>query len=302
MDRITAAKVLLKTVERGSASAAAEELGMSRAMASRYIASIEEWSGTRLLHRTTRQLSLTSAGERVLELCKEMARVADAVTEVAVHSDTPHGLLRVTAPGILAEAQLISLFSEFAVQYPRIKIDLQISDRSVDLVQDRIDVAIRIANHLDPSLIAKRLGQCPSRLYASVKYLKDHGEPASLEDLKAHRCLTYTHLGGAEWVLRRGESEVTIPVSGSFQTNEALALRRATLSGLGIAMLPRFSADNEVLAGRLAVVLPEWEPTSLGIHALYVSRRHLPMAARALIDFLSEKLENSFHLGSDVTA
>ena len=112
MDRIIAAKVLLKTIERGSASGAAEELGMSRAMASRYIASMEDWSGTRLLHRTTRQLSLTSAGERVLELCKEIVRVADAVTEVAEHADTPHGLLRVTAPGILAEAQLVPLLSE----------------------------------------------------------------------------------------------------------------------------------------------------------------------------------------------
>ena len=303
MDRITAAKVLLETVERGSASAAAEELGMSRAMASRYIASIENWSGTRLLHRTTRQLSLTSAGERVLELCREMVRAADAVTEVADHSDAPDGLLRVTAPSILAEAQLIPLFSQFAVRYPRIRIDLQISDRSVDLVQDRIDIAIRIANHLDPSLTAKRLGHCPSLLYASRDYLTASGEPASPDDLKAHRCLTYTHLGGVEWRLKKkDEAEVTLVVSGGFQTNDALALRRAALSGLGIAMLPRFAADEEVRAGKLAVVLPEWEPKSLGIHALYVSRQRLPMAARVLIDFLSEKIGNSPLLGSEVAS
>ncbi|WFU03980.1 LysR family transcriptional regulator [Rhizobium sp. CB3171] len=302
MDRITAAVVLLKTVERGSASAAAEELRMSRAMASRYIASIEEWSGTRLLHRTTRRLSLTSAGERVLELCREMVRVADAVTEVAVHSDTPHGLLRVTAPSILAEAQLIPHFSEFATKYPRIKIDLQISDRSVDLVQDRIDIAIRIANHLDPSLTAKRLGHCPSRLYASKDYLAACGEPASPENLIAHRCLTYAHLGGSEWVLNKDEGEVTVAVSGGFQTNDALALQRAALSGLGIAMLPCFAADEEVRAGKLAVVLPDWKPRSLGIHALYVSRKHLPTAARALIDFLSEKLGSSPRLGSAITS
>ncbi|OWW00229.1 LysR family transcriptional regulator [Rhizobium sp. R693] len=287
MDRIIAAKVLLKTVERGSASGAAEELGMSRAMASRYIASMEDWSGTRLLHRTTRQLSLTSAGERVIELCREMVRVADAVTEVAGHANAPHGLLRVTAPGILAETQLIPLLSEFADNYPRIKIDLQISDRPVDLVQDRIDVAIRIANQLDSSLIAKRLGRCPSRLYASPQYLEKEGTPNAPEDLKDQKCLTYTHLGGAEWILKKGEAQVVVPVGGGFQTNDALALRRATVSGLGIAMLPCFAADQEVQAGKLVVVLPEWKPITLGIHALYVSRRHLPMAARALIDFLA---------------
>ncbi|MDR6818086.1 DNA-binding transcriptional LysR family regulator [Neorhizobium sp. 2083] len=283
----------MKTIERGSASGAAEELGMSRAMASRYIASMEDWSGTRLLHRTTRQLSLTSAGERVLELCKEIVRVADAVTEVAEHADTPHGLLRVTAPGILAEAQLVPLLSEFADAYPRIKVDLQVSDRAVDLVQDRIDVAIRIANHLDPSLIAKRLGQCPSRLYASPGYLKEFGTPSGPEDLDDHRCLTYTRLGGAEWSLKNLETQVVVTVGGAFQTNDAVALRRAALSGLGIAMLPCFAADREVDAGRLAVVLPGWEPSTLGIYALYVSRRHLPMAARALIDFLAARLPDA---------
>ena len=292
MDRVVAAQVLLKTVERGSASAAAQELGMSRAMASRYIASMEDWSGTRLLHRTTRQLSLTSAGERVLELCREIVRVADAVTEVASHADTPHGLLRVTAPSILAEAQLIPLLAKFADLYPRIKIDLQISDRTVDLVQDRIDVAIRIANHLDPSLIARRLGQCPSRLYASPRYLREYGAPARPEDLSAHRCLTYTHLGGTEWTLKNHEAQLVVPVLGGFQTNDAVALKRAALSDLGIAMLPRFAADPEMQANKLAVVLPDWEPNTLGIHALYVSRKHLPMAARALIDFLATRLRD----------
>lgn len=301
MDRVTAARVLLETVTRGSASAAAEELGMSRAMASRYIASMEEWSGTRLLHRTTRQLSLTSGGERVLELCKEIVRVADAITEVAVHSDTPQGLLRVTAPSVLAEAQLIPLIPDFSARYPRIKIDLQISDRSVDLVQDRIDIAIRIANHLDPSLTAKRLGHCPSALYASKEYLSAFHPPAGPEELKAHRCLTYTHLGGAEWVLKKKESNITVAVSSSFQTNDALALRRAALCGLGIAMLPRFAADEAVRAGLLVVVLPGWEPISLGIHAVYVSRRHMPMAGRAMIDFLSEKLGSVSRLGSEST-
>ncbi|MGH2341532.1 LysR family transcriptional regulator [Segnochrobactraceae bacterium EtOH-i3] len=292
MDRITAARVLIETVERGSATAAAEALDMSRAMASRYIASIEDWSGTRLLHRTTRQLSLTSAGERVLELCKDMVRIADAVSDVAADAATPRGRLRVTAPSILAEALLISLLADFAKAYQHIKIDLLISDRPVDLVQDRIDVAIRIANSLDPSLIAKRLGSCPSGLYAAPTYLTAHGQPGDVDDLKGHQCLTYANLGGAEWVLENGRTKSVIQVSGGFQTNDALALRRAAISAMGIAMLPRFSAETDVAEGRLRRVLEEWQPESMGIHALYVSRHHLPTAARVLIDFLSGRMNH----------
>ncbi len=290
MDRITAARVFIETVERGSAMAAAEALDMSRAMASRYIASIENWSGTRLLHRTTRRLSLTSAGERVLELCKEMVRIADTVSEVAADAATPRGRLRVTAPTILADALLIPLLAEFARDYPRIKVDVLISDRPVDLVQDRIDVAIRIANNLDPSLIAKRLGTCHSQLYAAPAYLHARGRPVSVDDLRAHHCLTYTNLGGAEWRLQDGHTQVSIPVTGSFETNDTVALRRAAITGMGIATLPRFAADQDVQDGRLETVLLEWQPETLGIHALYVSRRHLPMAARVLIDFLDQRI------------
>jgi len=290
MDRITAARVLIETVERGSATAAAEALNMSRAMASRYIASIEDWSGTRLLHRTTRKLSLTSAGERVLELCRDMVRIADAVSEVATDADMPRGRLRLTASSILAADLLIPLLPDFAKDYPHIKLELLISDRPVDLVQDRIDVAIRIANHLDPSLIAKRLGACPSQLYAAPMYLQAHGRPASVEDLSQHHCLTYTNLGGTEWTLRNEKSQAVVTVSGNFRTNDALALHRAALAGMGVAMLPRFAAEQDVKDGKLETVLAEWRPETLGIHALYVSRRHLPMAARMLIDFLTQHI------------
>lgn len=290
MDRITAARVFIETVERGSATAAAEALEMSRAMASRYIASIEDWSGTRLLHRTTRRLSLTSAGERVLELCREMVRIADTVTAVAADTATPSGRLRVTAPSILAEALLVRLLAEFAGVFPRVKVDLLISDRPVDLVQDRIDVAIRIANSLDPSLIARRLGDCPSGLYAAPAYLCVRGQPTSVDDLREHQCLTYANLGGDKWTLGDGRSKAAIQVGGIFQTNDALALRRAAIAGMGIAMLPRFAAEQDVRDGRLETVLTEWQPEILGIHALYVSRRHLPLAARVLIDFLGKNI------------
>ncbi len=290
MDRITAARVLIETVERGSATAAAEALDMSRAMASRYIASIENWSGTRLLHRTTRRLSLTSAGENVLELCREIVRIADAVSEVATEADIPRGRLRITASSILAAHLLIPMLPDFARAYPHISVDLLISDRPVDLVQDRIDVAIRIANHLDPSLIAKRLGSCPSELYAAPLYLQAHGRPTSVSDLSHHHCLTYTNFGSTEWTLWNETSQAVVAVNGHFQTNDALAVHRAALAGMGIAMLPQFAAAQDVKEGKLETVLAGWRPETLGIHALYVSRRHLPMAARVLIDFLTQHM------------
>lgn len=290
MDRITASRVFIETVERGSATAAADALDMSRAMASRYIASIEDWSGTRLLHRTTRRLSLTSAGERVLELCKEMVRIADTVSEVAADAATPSGRLRVAAPTVLADALLIPLLAAFAQDYPRIKVDVLISDRPVDLVQDRIDVAIRIANTLDAGLIAKRLGSCHSQLYAAPAYLAAHGRPLGVDDLKGHQCLTYSNFGGAKWVLHHGSNQVTVPVAGNFETNDTMALRRAAIAGMGIAMLPRFAAEQEVRDGKLEPLLAAWEPETLGIHALYASRHHLPMAARVLIDFLAQRI------------
>lgn len=290
MDRITAARVLIETVERGSASAAADALNMSRAMASRYIASIEEWSGTRLLHRTTRRLSLTTAGERVLDLCREMVRLADRVADASTDHDTPRGRLRLTTSSVMAETVLVPLLAQFAHAYPHTTLELFISDRSVDLVQDRIDVAIRIANNLEPSLIARRLGTCPSRLYASPEYVKHSGAPQDIDDLKRHECLTYTNLGGAEWVLQKGEITTRVKVSGRFQTNDALALRRAAISGMGIAILPRLVADRDVADGHLQMVLPDWEPEELGMYALYASRNHLPAAARALIDFLAARM------------
>lgn len=292
MDRITAARVFVETVDRGSTAAAATALGMSRAMASRYLGALEDWTGTRLLHRTTRRLSLTSAGESVLELSREMIGLADSIEVIAAQSETPHGLLRIAAPTILAEARLVDLLGAFLTRYPRLSIELQATDRTVDLVEDRIDVAVRIAGQLDPMLITRRLGSCASILCASPKYLRQHRPPAHPNDLSGHLCLTYTQFGQSEWRLSRDAERVAVSVSGQFRTNDTLALRRGALSGLGIAMLPVFAVAPHVSSGELEIVLPGWEPEAMPINALYASRRHLTVAARAFIDFLVERLSH----------
>lgn len=290
MDRVIAAQVFVETVERGSATAAADALGMSRAMASRYLSALEDWTGTRLLHRTTRRLSLTSAGERVLELSREMVRVAANLSAAAGEADSPQGLLRVAAPTILTEGRLTPLLAEFLRLHPRLSIDLRASDRPVDLVEDRIDVAIRIGSQLDPNSIARKLGETRSVLCASPRYLDERGTPSHPGELPAHSCLTYTNFGAAEWHLHAGKDSVRVKVEGPFRTNETLALRRAALAGIGIAMLPRVAVADHLAEGRLCAVLPRWEPHPHPIHALYLSRVHLPAAARALIDYLAGQI------------
>ena len=291
MDRLTSARVFVETVERGNASSAAKALGMSRAMASRYLSALEDWTGTRLLHRTTRRLSVTSAGERVLELSREIVRLASTMESVAQERESPQGMLRVAAPTIFTEEQLAPLIAEFLATHPRVSIDLRASDRAVDLVEDRIDVAIRIGAQVDPGVIARKLGECRSALYASPKYLTARGTPARPEDLESHECLTFTNFGASNWELQhRSGRTASVKATGRFRTNEAIALRRATLASLGIAMLPTFATRTLVKTKALQLVLKSWEPRPLPINALYLSRTHLPSAARAFIDYLAERL------------
>jgi DNA-binding transcriptional LysR family regulator len=291
MDRLIASEVLLETVARGSISAAAEHLKMSRAMASRYIGMMEEWAGARLLHRTTRKLSLTPAGEQILPVCRAMLTLANDVASIGNESgEMPKGLLRIAASAIFAEYCLVDMLMEFLQVNRAISIDLQILDRKVNLAEDGIDLAIRVTSALDPNLIARKLGECPSVLCASPSYLKARGVPAHVRDLTAHDCLIYAEFGRSPWRFKAPGEDIVVPVRGSFSTNEALILMRAALSGVGIAMLPRFAVKQAIDDGKLIQILPEFEAEHLSVFAVYLSRQHMPQSLRALIDFLLDNL------------
>lgn len=291
MDRITAAKVLLETVARGSISAAAAHLDMSRAMATRYIASMEEWAEARLLHRTTRKLSLTAAGEQVLPICRSLVALSDDVRTVGVEAERePKGLLRITASSIFAEYCLTDALMAFLQRHPAVSIDLQIVDRMTNLAEDGIDLAIRVTNELDPSVIAKKLGEVCSFICASPAYLERHGWPNDIRDLAAHNCLTYAYYGRSIWHFDSGGENTMVPVTGCFSTNEASIVVRAAMSGTGIAMLPHFAVEAALRDGRLVRLFPAAEIKPLGIYAVYLSRQRMPTALRALIDFLSTHL------------
>ncbi|MBH9349989.1 LysR family transcriptional regulator [Pseudomonas aeruginosa] len=296
MDRLTATRVFVEVIDSGSQTAAAERLDMSRAMVSRYLAELEEWVGARLLHRSTRRLSLTDAGAELLPQCREMLAVADAMQATGqTRRDSPRGTLRITSSLSFAQAWLTRAAAAFVERYPGTAIDLQVNSQVVNLVEERIDLALRIANQLDPNLIARRLGECRSVICAAPDYLRRHGTPRRPEDLALHNCLTYSYFGRSLWQFERDGEPTSVPVGGSLSANESTVLLEAAAAGAGISQQPLYSAAPLIRSGRLVALLPEWSPQVLGIHAVYASRRQMPPARRARLDFLVERMAADPH-------
>ena len=288
MDRIVAAEVFVAIVERGSLIGAANALDMSRAMVTRYLAQMETWAGARLLHRTTRKLGLTSAGEATLARCREIRALAEQMPMVAdPQTDEPRGMLRIACSQSLGQQMLAPALADYLQRYPRTAVDLQIANQTVNLVEERIDLAIRITNHLDPNLIARPLANCPSVVCASPEYLGARGKPRRAEDLALHNCLTYSYFGKSLWVFDYEGEPLNIPVSGNLSANESTVLLEAAVHGVGITMQPVFAAAPLIAAGKLVSLLPLYRPQDMGIHAVYTSRQHLPATLRTMLDFLA---------------
>ena len=293
MDRITAMRVYVETAERGSLSAAALQTGMSRAMASRYLASIEQWAGARLMHRSTRRLSLTAAGQRMLSLCREMLAVSALVDRLAAESeDEPQGQLRITASSIFSQTQLAPAIMDFLARYPKASVDLQALDRTVNLIEERIDLAIRITAELEPNLIARRIGTCRSAICAAPAYLRAREVPRQACDLASHNCLSYAYFSQSLWQFMHQGEMVAVPVHGNFSTNDSATLLRAALAGGGIVMLPTFAIEEDLRTGRLVQLLSDHEVADMGIHGVYTSRQHQSALMRTMIDFLAQRFDD----------
>jgi len=290
MDRLTATRVFVTVVEHGSLTQASERLNMSTAMVSRYLAAMEAWLGARLLHRTTRRISLTEAGAAALVSCRQLLDLAEDVKHQAGEvSRVPAGRLRITSSASFAEAQLAPALADFQRMHPQVTFALIVADRSVDLAAERIDLAVRITNSLEPTMIARPLASCRSVLCAAPGYLRAQGEPGTIEGLRSHHCITHAIVGAAQFRFRRKGELVEVPVSERLSTNDTAVLRRAVLEGGGIGILPTYFVGEDLRQGRLVRVLPELEPEALGIHAIFLSRQHLPLALRLLVEFLAER-------------
>lgn len=290
MDRLTAMQVFVEVARSGSFSATADKLEMSRAMVTRYVGELEQWLGARLLQRTTRSVTLTDAGEHCLRRSQQMLALKDDVEqETSSHDAALRGQLRITCSVSFAYAQLAAAVVDFLKRYPQLKIDLNASEGALNLVEARIDLAIRISAEPDPTLIGRVLAPCTSVLVASPAYLAAQGVPQAPADLAAHRCLSFANFGKSTWTLRRGDERSQVSVGGHLSANEATALLRAALAGGGIALQPTYLVNPHLADGSLQVVLPDWTLPEMAIHALYPSRKHLSPAVRALLDFLAER-------------
>lgn len=290
MDRVTAAKVFIDVAESRSFSRTADRLNMSRPMVTRYIEAMEDWLKIRLLHRTTRKISLTSAGEACLKDVELWLEQADKITSLANSNEELSGLVRITSSMSFGFSQLMPAIQEFMAQHPKVRIDIDLEDSTADLTEKSIDLAIRIASNPDPSLIGKPIAVCESVLVASPAYLEKSlqtiGEIHHPQDLVKHACLGYKNFERHIWHVSQGEQFESVTVDCRLSINEATALLHATLNGMGVCLQPTYLVNRYIDDGSLCHVLPEWKPKDLTIYALYSSRKHLSPNVRALIDYL----------------
>jgi DNA-binding transcriptional LysR family regulator len=290
MDRLTALRVFVDVAERGSLSRSAEHLDMSLSMVSRHVAAVEAWLGTRLLHRTTRRISLTEAGQDALGRCRHLLEMSGELEGVVgSRRREATGRLRISSSPSFAHAQLTAAVLTFQREHPQVEVELVVGDRPVDLVEERIDLTVRITNTLDDQLVARKLATCRSVLCASPAYVERHGAPEVPADLARHRCITHNYGNRSEYRLRSSDALVAVQVKGSLSSNETAVLRQAALAGAGIAMLPTYYVADDLQRGALVPLLPAHEPEALGVHAVYLSRRFQPLALRLLVEWLAER-------------
>lgn len=290
MDRITAARVFVEIIDQGSMIAAAEQLDMSRSKVTRYLSELELWANARLLHRSTRRLSLTDAGEQVLAQCRELLRVADNIPLSEQNKGMAvRGHLRISCAHYAAEHILLPMLPDYQRLYPEVSLELQINNATVDLVEQRVDLAIRIAADLDPNLIARKLGECPSVLCASPGYLKQHGTPATLTELQQHQCLIYSHFDRHNiWRFQHKEEQRSQAVGGDLISSDSNILLKAAIRDMGISYQPLADAKPYLQSGQLIQILPEYQPITMNIYAVYHSRKQMPAALRLLLDAITE--------------
>jgi DNA-binding transcriptional LysR family regulator len=286
MDRILWMSTFARVVETGSFSAVARELRTGQPNVSRHIAALERHLGTRLLHRSTRKLTLTPEGERYYS---DARRVLDSLAEAESNArgeDRPRGLLRVSCPTLLGRTHVSPHLKTLFDLYPELAIDLQVSDRFIDLIEEGVDLAIRIGTLRDSALKARRVGLAERVCVASAEYLAARGIPTSPEELKGHDCIVYTLSPSAGvWQFRDRE----VKVRGRLQVNTPDGVRAGVLDGLGIAYAPGWLFDDAIRDGRAMALLSDQGAPPVPIHLVYAANRLMPKRARVFADFISER-------------
>ena len=290
MDKFLEMQTFVKVVEGRSFVNGAEALGMSKAAVSRYVGDLEARLGIRLLHRTTRRLSLTEEGQLFYSRCKELlASVEEAEGEVTARHVSASGLIRVNAPVTLGIRHLAPLWGEFMGLHPAVTFDITLLDRVVDIVAEGYDLAIRIAVLPSSSLISRKLSTSRLVLCASPQYLQKRGTPRHPAELAAHTTISYSYLSTKdEWQFDGPEGTISIRTHPRIHTNSGETCRAAALAHQGIVLQPTFLVGEDLARGRLVELMPEYRSIEFGIYAVYPTRKHVPTKVRVLIDFLLE--------------
>jgi DNA-binding transcriptional LysR family regulator len=287
--------------QQGSFTAAAQRLAVSKAAMSARIAELERAAGLPLVRRTTRSVRLTEAGQQLVDATRSaFAQIEQSFAGVRDLAATPRGVLRITAPVAFSRQQLVPRLPAFLREHPEVRIELDLSDRLVPLAQEGFDLAIRHSAAPPDTHVAWTLCATRSLLVATRAYLRRRGAPGEPGDLSEHDCLHYLRPGEtATWTFERGKPRqaVTVPVKGGFSANNSEALREAALGGLGIALLPDFSAQSGLQSGKLVPVLPDWRPVGSFAEQLYAIRPYspyVPRAVQAFVAYLREALKDGF--------
>lgn len=289
MDRFLEMQTFNAVVDAGSFVKAADALAMSKAAVSRYVVDMESRLGVRLLHRTTRRLSLTDEGQIFYVRSKELlAELAEAEDEITSRRDAASGVLRINAPFTFGVLHLAPLWGAFRAQHPKVQLDVTLADRLVDLVEEGYDVAIRIASLENSTLVSKRLATTRMVLCASPQYLKLHGTPEHPSELAHHAVISYSYWSTKdEWHFQGPLGPVSVKTKPCIHTNNGDTCRTAALASQGIILQPSFLVGDDLASGALRELMPEFRSLELGIYAVYPTRKHVSPKVRALIDFLT---------------
>lgn len=293
MDRLKAMSVFLSIVDTGNFTQAAKQLNIPLASVSYHISSLEKALGTRLLNRTTRKVTVTDPGRNYAKRCRYiLAEIQEAENMLANLKNEPEGELSVNAPVSLGDLCLSAFIGEFMNLYPKVRINLTLSNELIDVMQSGADVVLRISRPTDSSLLIRRLRPIKIIFCASPEYIEQHGEPATLAHLADHNCLQYRYSHGQHWKATGPNGIESIKISGTFFSNNDMALITAARQGHGIIYIPSLIIQEDLQSGRLVQILKPYSQPDYFLHALYPYSRSLSAKTRMFIDFLVEKFSS----------
>jgi DNA-binding transcriptional LysR family regulator len=291
MDRFESMAMFRRVAEIGSFSAVARQMNVARSVVTRQVAALEAHLGVKLIARSTRRLNLTSAGVAYLEKCREILNLVEsAESDVGAEAQVPRGHVRISVPFSFGLRHLTSLLLDFGALYPEITLEVDYTDRRVNLIEEGSDLAIRITGQLAPQDVARKISVCRMLVVASDDYLQRRGEPKRPEELIEHECFGYVPAQQSNWRFIIDGTPRWFPIRGRLQANNGDALLDAAIRGLGITNPPTFIAASAIEAGAVRPILTDFALPELGIYAVFPGNRYVPRRVRVLVDYLAERI------------